>query len=315
MRIAVIGAGGVGGYFGGRLAASGNEVGFVVRGRQRAAMARDGIRIRSPLGDAHVAPVHIIDPGSGAPQDAVLVTVKNYDLEAAVDRIAPLVGPDTIVAPIENGIDAEGLLGARLDAGHVVPGYCEISSHIEAPGVIRHNSRNARVVFGTLGPSTPPHLEAFVRACNVAGMEAVLSDDIARDRWDKFSMLVTLAGACGLFRLPVGAVCGNPRRREFAARLLAEAVAVGRAKGVAIYDDQEDRVWRRLGQMPADLKPSMLVDLEAGRRLELPWLNGAIVRLGDELGIATPAHDRVCTELAPHVAGRRVAARGDGDEP
>jgi 2-dehydropantoate 2-reductase len=303
MRIAVIGAGGVGGYFGGRLAAGGNAVGFVVRGNQRAAMASDGLRLLSPVGDAHIAPVHVIDDGDGAPWDAVIVTVKYYDLAEAAGAIAPLLGPETIVVPIENGIDAEPLLADRLGAGHVVGGYCEISSHIDAPGVIRHGTEYARLIAGALDGSVTPRLEAFVKACDVAGIQARLSDDIARDKWDKFSLLVTLAGSCGLYRLPLGEVRTDPGRRAFAADLLGEAVAVARASGVAIHDDQEDRVWARFDGMPAGVKPSMLVDLEAGRRLELPWINGAIARLGDERGIDTPAHDRVCAELAAFVDG------------
>lgn len=307
MRIAVIGAGGVGGYFGARLAASGNDVGFVVRGSQRAAMARGGLRLQSPLGDAHIAPVNIISEGGGeggaGPQDAVIVTVKNYDLEDVAGKIVPLLGPDTIVVPIENGIDAEPLLAARLGAHHVVGGYCEISSHIDAPGVVRHNTEYARLIVGELDRSITPRLEAFVKACDVAGMEPRLSDDIARDKWDKFSLLVTLAGSCGLYRLPLGEVRTDPARRAFADDLMREAIMVGRASGVAIHADQEDRVRARFDGMPAGVKPSMLVDLEAGRRLELPWINGAIARLGDAFGIDTPSHDRVCAELAPFVDG------------
>lgn len=303
MRIAVIGAGGVGGYFGGRLAAGGNEVGFVVRGSQREAMARDGLRLLSPVGDAHIAPVHIIGDGDGAAWDAVIVTVKYYDLTEAAETIAPLLGPETIVIPIENGIDAEPLLAERLGGRHVVGGYCEISSHIEAPGVIRHGTEYARLIAGARDGTVTPRLAAFVEACDVAGIQPRLSEDIARDKWDKFSLLVTLAGSCGLFRLPLGEVRTDPARRAFAGDLLGEAVAVGRASGVAIHADQEDRVWARFDGMPAGVKPSMLVDLEARRRLELPWINGAIARLGDELGIDTPAHDRVCAELARFADG------------
>lgn len=304
MRIAVIGAGGIGGYFGGRLAAGGNEVGFVVRGTQRAAMARDGLRIQSPAGDAHVAPVHIIDDADPGLWDAVLVTVKYYDLAEAAEKIAPLVGPETIVVPIENGIDAEPMLAARLGAVHVVGGYCEVSSHIEAPGVIRNGTDYARLVAGGLDGVVPPRLEAFIAACDVHGIQPRLSDDIARDKWDKFSLLVTLAGSCGLFRLPLGTVRSDPGMRAFAGDLAREAVAVAHATGAAIHADQEERVWTRFDGMPATVKPSMLVDLEAGRRLELPWINGAIVRLGDEFRIETPAHDRVSAELTPFVDGR-----------
>jgi len=304
MRIAVIGAGGIGGYFGGRLAAGGNDVGFVVRGTQREAMARDGLRILSPAGDAQIAPVHIIDDAVPGAWDAVLVTVKYYDLAGAAEKIAPLVGPETIVVPIENGIDAEPMLAARLGTAHVMGGYCEVSSHIEAPGVIRNGTDYARLVAGGLDGAVPPRLEAFIAACGVHGIQPRLSDDIARDKWDKFSLLVTLAGSCGLFRLPLGEVRTDPDMRAFAGDLMQEAVAVARATGAAIHADQEQRVWDRFDGMPAAVKPSMLVDLEAGRRLELPWINGAIVRLGDEFSIETPAHDRVCAELASFVDGR-----------
>jgi len=303
MRIAVIGAGGIGGYFGGRLAAGGNDVGFVVRGRQRDAMARDGLRILSPVGDAHIEPVQIIGEDDPGIWDAVIVTVKYYDLIEAAGRIEPLLGPGTVVVPIENGIDAEPMLAERLGPEYVVGGYCETSSHIETPGVIRHGTEYARLIAGPLDGVATPGLEAFVAACDVPGVQPRLSDDIARDKWDKFSLLVTLAGSCSLFRRSLGEVRTDPGRRAFAGDLMQEAVTVARATGAAIHADQEERVWARFDGMPAPVKPSMLVDLEAGRRLELPWINGAIVRLGDRLGIETPAHDHVCAELASFVNG------------
>lgn len=304
MRLVVVGAGGVGGYFGARLAASGHAVGFVARGRHGAAIREHGLAVRSPLGDVHVAPATVIDDVTAhGPADAVIVAVKMYDLADATGLLPPLVGPETAVLPLQNGIEAGGLLEAVLPPDAVVGGLCQIAAHIEAPGVIRHDGDFARVVAGARRPGQEARVAAIVSALRDAGVAARETDDIERALWEKLVFLSAMAGACCLYGAAIGDIRGRADRRALLERLVAEAVAVGRARGVALPPDQAARTLGFVDGLPADMKASMLHDLEAGRRLELPWLNGAVGRLGAAAGLATPAHDQVCATLAPRAGG------------
>ncbi len=308
MKFAVMGAGGIGGYFGARLAADGNEVTFIARGRHAEALRRDGLTMRSPRGDLHIAdPVVLEDPRDIGLADIVLFCVKLWDVEAAAERIKPLLGHDTAVIPFQNGVSVCDRLAELLGARHVVGGVAKISAVIEAPGMIRHNGPLARLIFGERDGSSSWRLEAMLSACMGAGIEARVSGDIERDIWEKFVFLAPLAGAACFARAPIGAVMSDPRHRTRLAAMMAEAAAVGRAKGIALDDDLAERSLGQALDLGADTKPSMLVDLERGRRLELKWLNGEIVRLGAELGIETPVNAEVCAALKPYAMGATSA--------
>jgi len=305
MKFVVMGAGGVGGYFGARLAADGNEVAFVARGAHAEAMRRDGLRIHSQLGDVHIAaplvPEDVRDIGL---VDIVLFCVKLWDVEAAAAAVKPLLAHDAAVVPLQNGVSVEDTLAEILGPQYVMGGVAQIGAAIERPGVIRHHGTMARLVFGERDGSSTWRLEGLLSACVAAGIEAKASTAIDVDIWEKFVFLAPIAGATCRDRCAIGGVMGDAARRARFTAMVDEAVAVGRAKGVALDDDVAARVVAFTQGLPGDMKTSMLNDLEAGRRLELDWLNGQIVRLGRELGVPTPENEAVCAALKPYAMGR-----------
>ncbi len=304
MKFAIVGAGGIGGYFGARLAADGNEVAFIARGRHAEALRRDGLTLTSPLGDLHIAdpevPEDLADIGLA---DIVLFCVKLWDVDAAAEQIKPLLGRDTAVVPFQNGVTVAEHLETILGRQHVLGGVAHISAVIEAPGAIRHDSPFARLSFAERDGSKSWRQECMLSACMGAGIEARVSDDIALDMWKKFIFLAPLAGACCFHRVPIGEVAGTPERRARLAAMMAEAAAIGRAKGIALDDDVAARTLEAALALGPRVKPSMLVDLENGRRLELEWLNGEIVRLGAKHGVETPVNAEVYETLKPYAMG------------
>lgn len=304
MKYAVIGVGGVGGYFGARLAVDGNEVSFIARGQHAEAMRRDGLTVKSPLGDVHIdkpdVPKDIGDIGFA---DVVLFCVKLWDVDAAAAQIKPLLARDTAVIPFQNGVSVCDRLSELLGPEHVMGGVAKISAVIESPGVIRHNSTFARLTFGERDGSKSWRLDCLSAACEAAGIEHAVSDNIERDIWEKFVFLAPLAGAACFYRTPIGAVVEHPERRARLAALMQETAAVGRAKGVALDDDIAERTLGQALDLGPNVKPSMLVDLEHGRRLELDWLTGEVVRLGTALGVDTPVSAEVYAALKPYAMG------------
>ena len=309
MRILVFGTGGVGGYFGGRLAAGGVDVTFVARGEHLRAMRSQGLRVESGLGNLVLQPVQATDTLAGAGTfDYVLIGVKLWDTEAAAEAIAPAVGPDTTVISFQNGVDAVDVLTRKYGRERVMGGIAHIAAFIEAPGVIRHNGTLQRLTFGELDGSRSARGERLYDACRKAGIETVLSDNIQRAIWDKFVFIVGLSAMTTLTRLPIGPIREEPLTRQLLADIMREADAVARARGVDLGADSVERQLGFMDTLPAGMIASMLGDLRRGNRLELPWLSGAVVRLGDSLGVATPANRFVCAALTLHANGRNPAA-------
>ena len=307
MRIAVMAAGAVGGYFGGRLAASGADVHFIARGRHLEVLRRDGLRIESPLGDLHLAEVQADDnPAAIGPVDVVLFAVKLWDSEAAATTCRPLIGPETAVITLQNGIGNAARIASVIGMDHAVGGAAYIASVLAEPGLVRHGSGFARLMFGETDGSESLRLGAFLDACGAAGFDATLSRDVERDLWEKFVFLVGLSGITGLTREPIGPSLDDPDRRAFFHDLMKEVVAVGRADGVALDPDFADDRIAFAETMPADMRASLLGDLERGNRLELDWLAGEVVRRGRALGVSTPANAAVYVGLKPFAEG------GDG---
>jgi 2-dehydropantoate 2-reductase len=308
MEIAVMGAGGVGGYFGARLMAAGEAVSFIARGAHLAAMRRHGLSILSAKGDVHLDPVTATDdPAEIGPVDVVIFTVKLWDTEAAARACAPLLGPGTAVISFQNGVESEAILAARLGAAQVMAGVAQIGAVIAEPGTIRHTGTMARLVFGEPDGSASARARAFLAACEKAGIDAVLSPDIATAIWEKFVFLAPLAGVTSVTRLPVGAIAADPDTRALFRDAVAEAVAVARARGIGLDAGAVDRVIALVDGLPHEMQTSMQQDLERGTRLELPWLNGAIVRLGAEAGVATPVNRTLYAALKPYADGRPQA--------
>lgn len=304
MKIAVMGAGGVGGYFGARLAQSGTDVTFIARGAHGAAIREKGLRVFSPNGDVLVHPARAVsDPAMIGPVDVVMFCVKLWDVDSAAEACKPLVEPDTAVICFQNGVDAEERAASVLGGEHAVGGVAAIAALIEEPGVIRQTGTMAWLKYGELDGRASPRLEAFDAACARAGFEASVSPDITADIWRKFAFLAPMAGVTAATRMPIGPILDNPDSRRLFIDLIAETVAVGRARGARLEDGIEDKQIAFAEGLPAEMKASMLGDLERGNRLELEWLTGAVVRLGRELDVPTPVSDTVYAVLKLHAEG------------
>lgn len=309
MKILILGTGGVGGYFGGRLAAGGADVTFVARGQHLRAIRDNGLRIESGLGNLHLERVNATDsPAEAGIADVVMIAVKLWDTASAAQAAAPAVGPETAVVSFQNGVDAVGILTRSFGAERVMGGIAHIAAFIESPGVIRHNGTLARLTFGELDGSRSPRAERLLAACLAAGFDTVLSDNVQRVIWEKFVFIVGLSGLTALTRLPIGPIREEPLTRELLAEVMREAAAVGSAQGVDLGADAIDRQLAFVDKLPQGMIASMLGDLRRGNRLELPWLTGAVVRLGRELGVPTPANAFVYAALKLHADGRPADA-------
>lgn len=304
MKIAVIGAGGVGGYFGARLAAAGHDVIFVQRGAHLDAMRADGLKVTSALGDINLPRVTATsDPESVGPVDIVLVTVKSGHTEAAGAAAKAMLGPETAVISLQNGVENEERLADIVGRAHVVGGVAYILSLIEAPGVIAHKGPVARIVVGELDGVSRARTEAFVTAAQNAAIDATLAPDIWSALWAKFVVLCPHNGMTALTRMPIGAVRDDPDCRALLAAATDEIIAVAAARGI---DLPADLLANRMGfydQVPREMTSSMHYDVTHGKPLELDWLNGAVVRMGREAGVATPVNAFIYAGLKLHRDG------------
>ncbi len=304
MKIAIIGAGGVGGYFGARLAEAGHEVAFVARGAHKDAMKANGLTVHSALGDIHLAAPDVVDdPAAVGPREVVLFCVKLWDVPAAAEIVRPMLGAESCVVPIQNGVSVTDTLSGLLGAGPVLGAVTQISASIEAPGVIRHHGDFARLIFGELRGGRSARVERLEATCQAAAIEARVAPDIEAEIWRKFIFLAAMAGATAFYRAAIGEIRDDPERWARLEAMVRETAAVGRAKGVALPEDMEDGSLDFLRKLPPAMRSSMQLDLERGRRLELEWLNGEVVRLGRELGVPTPENAAVFEALKPFALG------------
>jgi 2-dehydropantoate 2-reductase len=303
MKIAIFGSGGVGGYFGGRLAAAGEDVTFLARGAHLNALQQGGLHIDSPLGNVDLPKVQASDrPQAIGPVDVVLFTVKLYDVDASAATLAPLIGPETVVITMQNGVDAMDMVAKHVGEHHVAGGAAYIVAVIDKPGHIRHTTAQ-QLVFGERDGRRSDRLVAFEEAGTRAGFQAKASTDVVADLWTKFVRLATWSGMTTVTRSPMGVVRDTPETFAMMIAAIDEVIAVGRAKGVNLPADLMDSTLAMIKNFPASSKSSMLEDIERGRRLELPWLSGAVVRIGREVGVPTPIHQFITTILAPFVNG------------
>jgi 2-dehydropantoate 2-reductase len=306
MRIAIMAAGAVGGYFGARLHEAGHDVAFIARGRHLDAIRQSGLKIESVLGDLHLKNVNATDDPAGVgPVDIVIFAVKLWDTEKAGEQTRPLVGPHTCVITLQNGVDSVERLTPILGADHVVGGTTHVVTVMPEPGVIRHTSKFAKLTCGFPDRRNDRNLQTFVVAAQAAGIEAILSDDIERDRWQKFIFLAGTSGVTASTRHPLGPIMADPDTRAFFRKVMQEVYEIARAKGVAIAEDFVDSQMTFADSISPTTKASQLNDLEAGNRLELDWLAGKVVSLGRELGVPTPANEAVYAVLKLHRFGRK----------
>ena len=306
MKIAVMGSGGVGGYYGARLAEAGHEVGFVARGAHLAAIRKEGLRVESPLGDLHLRNVTVTDdPATLGKSDLVIFAVKLWDTEAAAALIRPLVGPETGVLSLQNGVQKDDVLRRVLGTEPVMGGVCYIATVIDRPGVIKHTGKMERLVFGEYDGRRSKRAEAFLEACTRARINAELSTDVRRALWEKFVFLVGMSGATTSTRFPIGRVRAHPLTRAFFLDLMRETVAVGRAHGVAIDESYAQERLAFSDTLPGEMTASMHHDLDRGNPLEVMWLSGGVVTLGEAVGVSTPLNRAVRDMLVLHAEGRK----------
>lgn len=304
MRVAVMAAGAVGGYFGGRLAAAGHDVVFFARGAHLAALRSNGLTLKSTAGDLHLPKITATDdPKSVAPVEAVIFAVKLWDTEAAGEMIKPVVGPQTRVLTMQNGVDS--LERLRPILGDTVAGCsAQIASVISAPGEIKHTSPFAILRCGREGGKADPQLSAVVDTFKAAGLDIKLIADIDVEIWKKFVFLVGLSSMTAAARLPVGAWRNDPDTRGMFLKVMQEVVAVGQAKGIALRDGLAQDRLSYIDKNPPGFKASMAHDLDRGNRLELDWLAGGVVAMGRKLGVATPMNEAVYALLKPYRMGK-----------
>ena len=306
MRIAIVGSGGVGAYFGGRLAAAGADVTFLARGAHLDALRARGLRIESPQGNLQLPDVHATDDASSVgPVDLVFFAVKLYDTADALRLLPPLIGSTTLVVPLQNGVDAVDTLARAVGRSHVAGGTAYVAAVVAEPGLIRHTTM-ARLIFGPVAAAAPPSLHELLEACRKAGFDATLSERIFVDIWMKFARLSVFSGMTALTRCAVGPLREDPELMSMMDAALHESIAVARGKQIPLPHTTFDEIRTATLGLPPNAKSSMLEDLERGRRLELPWLSGAVVRIGEEVGVATPTHRLIVTLLRPHVGGRQA---------
>jgi 2-dehydropantoate 2-reductase len=304
VRIAVMGTGGVGGYFGAKLAQARNDVTFVARGAHLVALRATGLRVESAAGDIALPSVAATDdPRSLAPVDVVMFCVKLWDVERAATQVAPLVAQGGVVIPFQNGIDSHEILSRELGATHVLGGVAYIAASIRAPGVIAHVGSMARLRIGAFDDRLADRAGAFVDACRAAGIEAESVGDIRLALWEKFVFLNALSGLTCLARQPLGIVRSDPDLRATFEAAMRETIAVAATKGVTFADDFAARQLRALDALPAEMRASMLGDLVAGRRLEAPWLCGRVAELAAQSGLAAPVNATIYAALKPYLNG------------
>jgi len=309
MKIVMMGSGGVGGFFGGRLAKAGYDVRFVARGRHLEALRRDGLTIENePQGNIHVPGVRATDdPASAGPADLVIISVKLWDTEQAARQVAPIVGRDTAVLSLQNGVVKDEILRRFFPAEQVMGGVCYVASYISRPGVIHQTGTMQRIVVGEHDGRETPRARELHAALAASGVKAELSADVRRAIWEKFVFLAALSGATTTTRRPLGDIRSNPRTRAFFHDLMREVVAVGRAHGVSLAEDYADDRLAFADTLPHDMTSSMHHDLERGNRIEVEWLAGAVVQLGAARGVPTPANRAVWDILVLHEQGRAAA--------
>lgn len=303
-RVAVVGSGALGGYFGALLARGGAEVTFIARGAHLDVMRTQGLRVVGGADPIHLKHVQATDdPAQVGAVDVVMMCVKLWDTEAALRQMAPLVSTGTSVVSFQNGVLKEELLRSAFGESYVLGGVAYVASTVSQPGVITKTGPLERLVFGELDGTRSARVESFLSACHAGGINAELSTDISLEIWKKFVFLVGLSATTTTMRLAIGPIREHPRAREFLLDVMREVVAVGRARGVPLPADYAEQRLAFADGVSPDMTSSMYHDLERGNRLEVAWLSGGVVELGHEVGVATPLNRAVADILAIRAGG------------
>ena len=304
MRIAIMGSGGLGGYFGARLSNGGADVHFIARGAHLAAMRTDGLRIEGPT-SIHLTRVNATDNASEiGVVDIVMLCVKLWDTDTAVQQIRPLVGPNTTIISFQNGVLKDQYLKAAFNVAQIMGGVGYVATTIDRPAVIRQTGPMQRLIFGEFDGSRSERGQALLAACLAGGINAELSDNILREIWQKYVFLVGLSGTTTTIRKTIGPIRENPQTRALLLDVMREVVTVGRAHGVDLAEDYAQVRLQLADDVAYDMTSSMHHDLERGNRLEVRWLAGGVVELGLRKGVPTPLNRAIADILALHSAGR-----------
>jgi 2-dehydropantoate 2-reductase len=306
MKIAIFGAGGVGSYFGGLLARAGHEVAFIARGAHLQALRENGLKVRSVHGDFDIPHVFATDdPLEFGATDLTICTVKTYDIGVIADRLRPLIGPQTALLPLQNGVEAPDSLAQHFGSA-VLGGAVWVVSAVVEPGVIHQQSQFRRIVLGELDGRDTPRLHTIHEALANSGATVEITGDIRKVLWTKLLFIASFSGMTSVTRAPAGPVMACAESRLLLERAMREVEAVARAKGYHLDDDIVAKTMDFCAKMTPDTTSSMQRDVAAGRRLEYDAINGAVVRAGKETGIPTPVHEFcwTCLKVIDSMAGR-----------
>lgn len=309
LRIAVFGTGGVGGYFGARLAEAGQRVVFIARGEHLRAIREQGLRVESIRGNVHIFPAEATDdPAEVGPVDVVLVATKAWQLPEAARAMRPLVGPETMVVPLLNGVEAPDILAETLGAEHVLGGLCKISAFRAAPGLIRHVGVEPEVVFGELDGRRTERVERLRQAFAACrGVKVTVPDDIRAAMWGKLTFIAAFSAVGAVTRAPAGVIRGLPETRRLLEQAMHEIVAVAQGLGVNLPDAAVDQAMAFTDGLEPHVTASMQRDIMEGRPSELEAQTGAVVRLGRKAGVPTPVNEFLYAALLP----QELKARGE----
>ena len=308
LKVTVMGPGGVGGYFGARLAAAGNDVTFVARGAHLEAMRTRGLRLDSEIGPLHLQKVRAVaDARQVQAADAVIFSVKMRDTETAAESLRGLAANGATVFTFQNGVESAGRVGAILGADRVVQGTARIGASISEPGVIKQIGTFARLDFGERDGRPSARTTAFLEACKAAGIDAHLSDNIQREVWMKFALLAPMAGMTALTRGPIGPIRANAQSLALLQSAVEEVVALGVSLKTGLAAEDAARIMKAIDGLPKQMMASMAHDLLAGKPLELNGLSGAVARLGKQQGVPVPTHTFIAQALAPFADGKPQA--------
>lgn len=301
MKICIFGTGGIGGYFGGRLAQSGQDVTFIARGKHLEAILTDGLRIKSIDGDATIQPAKTTDqPDKIGEVDLIFCCVKSWQVTDAAEAMRPMVGPETVVIPLQNGVEAHTMLSDVLGVHHVLPGLCKIIAMVESPGHIRHTGADPLLVFGEMDGQTGTRTQTIARLFdNAQGVTAHLSGNIIAQLWKKFMLIAPWSGLGAVTRSPIGVIRSLPETRTMLIEAIREVYAVARGNKIALEEKSVEDTLSFIDALPAQGTASMQRDIINGRPSELEAQSGAVVRYGEKSGVPTPVNRLIYASLLP----------------
>lgn len=307
MKIAVIGSGGVGGFYGLKLVQAGHDVTFVARGAHLQAMRGSGLHIENDAGPgASLASVNVTDdPLTIDRPDLIIIAVKMWDLDALVPTLKQIAGPDTAVLSLQNGVVKDFVLKKAFGDARVIGGVAYVATSVGRPGVIKQVGQLQRIVLGEYDGRKSARVQALVDAFAAGGVDATHSDDIQKALWEKYVFLVGLSAMTCVTHLTIGPIRESAGSRQVLQAIIAEGVDVGRAHGVSLAQDYAGRCMELVDKLPYLMTASMFHDLQHGNRLELPWLSGGVVSLGQQAHVPVPANSFVANVLSPYVNGRK----------